>query len=93
MVITDNVLKKLVQLLPSVSPAEIIQNLISNLGDIVRVGLPNDTMFKFYIGTLQNELEFHKSVNLINSYIKEDNEPEVIVEDADMRFKHNHEKD
>ncbi len=86
-VITDNVLKKLVQLLPSVSPNQIIENLISNLGDIVRLDLPKDITFKTYIETLQNELEFHKSVNLINSYVK-DGEPEITVQHETMKFKH-----
>lgn len=76
-VITNSLLERLVKLLPKADIHEIIGEFTKKLDDRNTAEYPKVTIEEF-TEMLTEELDFHKSVNLINEFFIKENEPELV---------------
>lgn len=75
-VITNSLLQRLVKLLPKASPRSIIQDFAEEL---MKYADDGECDIEGFVSALQNELDFHKSVNLINEFFINERKPDPIV--------------
>lgn len=78
-VITNSLLQRLVKLLPKADVKQIMLDFAKKVEDHANYDLEHDKLELIqFTDMLTEELDFHKSVNLINEFFIKENEPESV---------------